>query len=104
MGPGRAGAAKHSGVTGSVCPANRPQRKGVIERGIQYLTQSWWRSAPVRTPAEAQADLDRWCVAVADRRRRGPSTVGELAASEPLLALPQLPFPAEHQPERVVSR
>jgi len=99
-----AAAAKHYGVTVAVCPANRPQRKGVVEAGIRYVTQSWWRSAPVSTPAQAQADLDRWCLAVADRRRRGRSTVGELAASEPLLALPELPFGAEHQAERVVSR
>ena len=58
------------------------------------MTQSWWRSAPVSTPAQAQADLDRWCVAVSDRRRRGQRTVSELAATEPLLALPELPFGA----------
>jgi hypothetical protein len=68
------------------------------------VTQSWWRSAPVSTQAQAQADLDRWSVAVSDRRRRGESTVGELAAAEPLLGLPELPFPAEHHAERVVSR
>ena len=99
-----AAAAKHYGATVAVCPPNRPQRKGVVEAGIRYLTRSWWRSAPVSTPAQAQADLDRWCVAVADRRRRGQSTVGELAAAEPLLGLPELPFPAEHVVERVVSR
>lgn len=102
--PEAAAAAKHYGVRVAVCPANRPQRKGVVEKAIQYVTQSWWRSAPVSTPAQAQADLDRWCVAVADRRRRGQSTVSELAASESLLGLPELPFPAEHRAERVVSR
>jgi len=102
--PEAAAAAKHYGVTVAVCPANRPQRKGVVEAGIRYLTRSWWRSAPVSTSAQAQADLDRWCVAVADRRRRGGSTVGELAAGEPLLGLPELPFPAQHNVERVVSR
>jgi transposase len=101
--PEAAAAAKHYGVTVAVCPANRPQRKGVVEKAIQYVTQSWWRSAPVSTPAEAQADLDRWSVAVSDRRRRGTSTVGELAAAEPLLALPALAFPAEHHAERVVA-
>jgi transposase len=101
--PEAAAAAKHYGVTVAVCPANRPQRKGVVEKAIDYVTQSWWRSAPVSTPAEAQADLDRWSVAVSDRRRRGQSTVGELAASEPLLGLPELAFPAEHQAERVVA-
>ena len=101
--PEAAAAAKHYGVTVAVCPPLRAQRKGVVERAIEYLTQSWWRAAPVSTPAEAQADLDRWCVAVSDRRRRGQSTVGLLAATEPLLALPELAFPAEHQVERVVS-
>jgi transposase len=101
--PEAAAAAKHYGVTVAVCPANRPQRKGVVEKAIDYVTQSWWRAAPVSMPAEAQADLDRWSVAVSDRRRRGHSTVGELAAGEPLLALPRLAFPAEHQAERVVA-
>ncbi len=101
--PEAAAAAKHYGVTVAVCPANRPQRKGVVEKAIQYVTQSWWRAAPVSTVAEAQADFDRWCVAVSDQRKRGQSTVGVLAAAEPLLALPQLPFPAEHQAERVVA-
>ncbi len=101
--PEAAAAAKHYGVTVAVCPANRPQRKGVVEKAIDYVTQSWWRAAPVSTPAEAQADLDRWSGAVADRRRRGHSTLGELAAAEPLLALPQLAFPAVHQAERVVA-
>ena len=31
--------------------ANRPQRKGVVEKAIEYVTQSWWRAAPVSTPA-----------------------------------------------------
>ena len=102
--PEAAAMAKHYGVQITVCPANRPQRKGVVEKAIQYVTQSWWRSAPLSTPAQAQADLDRWCVAVADRRRRGRSTVGELAAAEPLRSLPELPFPAQYREQRVVSR
>jgi len=102
--PEAAAMAKHYGVRVAVCPANRPQRKGVVEKAIDYLTRSWWRSAPVSTPAQAQADLDRWCTAVSDRRRRGRSMVSELAGREPLLALPELPFPAEYREPRVVSR
>ena len=102
--PEAAAMAKHYGVRVTVCPANRPQRKGVVEKAIGYVTQSWWRSAPVASPAQAQADLDRWCLAVSDRRRRGQGTVGELAAAERLLSLPELPFPAEHHAERVVAR
>jgi transposase len=101
--PEAAAAAKHYGVTIAVCPANRPQRKGVVEKAIDYVTQSWWRAAPVSTLAQAQADLDRWTVVVSDRRRRGTSTVSELASTEPLLGLPELPFPAEHRAERVVA-
>jgi transposase len=102
--PEAAAMAKHYGVQVVVCPRNRPQRKGVVEKGIDYVTQSWWRSAPVSSPAQAQADLDRWCVAVSDRRRRGQSTVGALAAAESLMTLPELPFPACYREERIVSR
>jgi transposase len=102
--PEAAALAKHYGVQVAVCPANRPQRKGVVERAIDYVTQSWWRSAPVSSPAQAQADLDRWCAAVSDRRRRAKSTVAALAAGEGLLALPELPFPAQYREQRVVSR
>ena len=49
--PEPAALAKHYGVQVAVCPANRPQRKGVVEKAIQYVTQSWWRSAPVTSPA-----------------------------------------------------
>ena len=63
-------AAKHYGVEVWVCPPRRPQRKGVVEKAIQYVTRSWWRTAPVASLGQAQADLDRWAVAVADRRKR----------------------------------
>jgi hypothetical protein len=43
--------------------------------------------------AEAQASLDRFCATVGDARRRGSATVGELAAVEPLLALPAVAYP-----------
>jgi transposase len=97
-------AAKHYGVDVAVCPKNRPQRKGVVEAAVKYLTRSWWRSMTAVTPAAAQADLDSWCVAVADRRRRGAATVAALAATEPLAPLPAAPFPAELEAERVVGR
>jgi hypothetical protein len=98
-----AAVAKHYGVSVDVCPPRRPQRKGVVESGIGYLARSWWRSAPVATPAQAQADLDRFCASVADARRRQGGTVGSLADAEPLLALPAAPFPAELCVERVVG-
>lgn len=96
--------AKHYGVTVAVCPAERPQRKGVVEKAIDYLTRSWWSAAPVSTPAQAQADLDRFAASKGDRRRRGSGTVGSLADAEPLLALPAQAFPALLEVERVVDR
>ncbi|MGD1059100.1 MAG: IS21 family transposase [Solirubrobacteraceae bacterium] len=95
--------AKHYGVGVDVCPARRAKRKGVAEAAVKYLTRSWWCSAAVATPAQAQAALDRFCVEVADERRRGPSTIAKLAASEGLLGLPQGPFPAEICVQRPVS-
>lgn len=102
--PEAAELAKHYGASVSICPAKRPQRKGVIERGIEYLTGSWWTSAPVNTLAEAQLDLDRWAVSKADSRRRGKETVASLADSEALLALPARAFPAMLEVERTVDR
>ena len=95
--------AKHYGVTVAVCPRYRPQRKGVVEAAIKYARRSWWRTAQVATPAEAQASLDRWCVEVADRRRRRGQTIAGLAEAESLLPLPPLPYPAALAVERVVS-
>lgn len=95
--------AKHYGVTVLVCPPRRAQRKGVVEAAIRYIERSWWRSADAPTPAVAQASLDRWCVDVADERRREELTVGKRAAAEPLLPLPPAPYPAELRVERVVS-
>ncbi|HKC83432.1 MAG TPA: IS21 family transposase [bacterium] len=95
--------AKHYGVTVAVCPPRRAQRKGVVEAAIRYLQRSWWRTADARTPAAAQASLDRWCVEVADQRRRDRLTVAALAAAEPLLPLPPVAYPAELQVERAVS-
>jgi hypothetical protein len=101
--PEAAELAKHYGVTVAVCPPRRAQRKGVVEAAIRYVQRSWWRSAPVATVVEAQASLDRWCVEVADARRRGQQTVAELAAAEPLSPLPPVAYPAVLDVERIVS-
>ena len=37
--------AKHYGVGVDPCPPRRGNRKGVVEKMIDYLTQSWWRTA-----------------------------------------------------------
>jgi transposase len=96
--------AKHYGVEIAVCPPRRAQRKGVVEKAIQYLTRSWWRTARVSSPTEAQASLDRWSVEVADRRSRPGGTVAEIGAAEPLRGLPGLAYPAVITMTRQASR
>ena len=107
--------AKHYGVGVDPCPPRHGNRKGVVEKSIHYLTQRWWRTAKVASPAEAQASIDRFCAEIADARprtglsgrpggdadgtvdtgvRAGRVTVAELAEAEPLLALPDAPYPA----------
>lgn len=96
--------AKHYGVDVAVCPAHRPQRKGVVEAAIKFIGGRWWRTAKAGSMLEAQQSLDAFAAGVSDGRRRGESTVGELGASEPLRALPALAFPAEIVCERIASR
>ena len=97
------GVARHYGVGIDACPPRRPNRKGVVEKAIHYIAQRWWRTAAVASLAQAQDSLDRFCGTVGDARRRAGSTVGELAATEPLLNLPGLPYPAEGTMVRKVA-
>jgi transposase len=96
--------AKHYGVDVAICPAHRPQRKGVVEAAIKFIGGRWWRTAQAASMFEAQQSLDTFTVTISDRRARREGTVGELGNSEPLRALPVLAFPAEIIVDRVASR
>lgn len=106
--PSFAAVAKHYAVEVVVCPPYRANRKGSVEKGIDYLTQRWWRSADVETRAQAQASLDAFLAGPADARVRHHqgrrSTVGELAAVERLRSLPARSYPAQVSREAVVAR
>ncbi len=104
LNPQFAALAKHYGADVAICPAHRPQRKGVVEAAIRYLGGRWWRTARAASLGEAQRSLDAFCVDVSDKRRRRSSTVGELGATEPLRALPATPFPARILVARKASR
>jgi transposase len=100
--------AKFYGVTIKICPSRHGNRKGVVEKGNHSLAQRWWRTlADETSPAQAQAGLDEFCSKVGDARRRRidgvRTTVGELAAAEPLAAPPASPYPLTVAVERVVS-
>lgn len=100
--------AKFYGVDIAICPSRHGNRKGVVEKGNHSLAQRWWRTlADDLTVTQAQASLDEFCVRVGDARPRtldqARTTVGALAAAEPLAAPPTLPYPATLVVERVVS-
>jgi len=95
--------AKHYGVGVDPCPPRHGNRKGVVEKAIGFTTQRWWRAARVASLLEAQASVDRFCIEVADARRRDGSTVAELADAEPLMALPAAALPVEVILERKVA-
>jgi Mu transposase-like protein len=86
-----------------ICPPGRGNRKGVVEKANDYLTQAWWRTAEVRTPEQAQASLDRFCREVADRRPRAHATVAALAEAERLRPVPRRPYHTQVQAARKVS-
>ena len=96
--------AKHDGADVAICPAHRPQRKGVVEAAIRFIGGRWWRTAKATTMLQAQRSLDTFAATTSDGRRRQGSTVGELGAAEPLRTLPALGFPAEIIVQRTVSR
>ena len=96
--------AKHYGADVAICPAHRPQRKGVVEAAIKFIGGRWWRTARAASMFEAQQSLDTFTVTISDQRDRRQSTVGELGNLEPLQGLPALAFPAEIVVDRVASR
>jgi transposase len=95
--------AKHYGVGVDPCPPRRGNRKGVVEKNIDFITQRWWRTARVGSISEAQASFDEFCARVGDARRREGGTVAELADRESLLTLPAHAFPATTTTERIVA-
>ena len=101
--------AKHYGAIVEPCPPRRGNRKGVVEAAVKFTCGRWWRTMAATTAREAQISLDRFCEGIADARLRPPGrlvdppedamrpqcpTVAEVAATEPLMALPASPYPA----------
>ena len=100
--------AKHYGAVVEPCPPRRGNRKGAVESSVRFVSGRWWRTMGATTPEDAQRSLDVFCATIGDEReRRGPdgerTTVGELADTEPLLALPPAPFPATTEVDRIVA-
>ncbi|MFE2916812.1 IS21 family transposase [Kitasatospora indigofera] len=105
--PAFASVAKFYGVGVDICPSRRGNRKGVVEKANHSAAQRWWRTVPDGLSVEqAQSGVDKLALRMDERRRKVDgvkTTVAELAACEPLLELPNRPFPAELEIERTVS-
>jgi len=105
--PSFAPVAKHYGAVVEPCPPRRGNRKGAVESSVRFVSGRWWRTMAATTMHDAQASLDRFLATTGDERPRrdrgGPSTVGALAAREPLRALPAAPYPATTEVARVVA-
>jgi transposase len=100
--------AKHYGAVVEPCPPRRGNRKGSVESSVRFCSGRWWRTMTATDPESAQVSLDRFLSTTGDQReRRGPNgvrmTVGALADTEPLMALPWAPYPATICVERTVA-
>ena len=107
--PSFAAFAKHYGVAVDICPSRRGQRKGVVEKNIDFLARRWWRTADVTTPGTGPTVAGcRFCETIGDARPRHdvegrPSTVAALAEAERLGKLPATRFPATMETTRKVA-
>jgi transposase len=112
--------AKHYGAIVVPCPPRRGNRKGAVECGVKFMCGRWWRTMTATTVEDAQVSLDRFWATTGDARLRPPGryaepgtmedgvrpvwpTVGELAATEALMALPAAPFPATIEERHTVD-
>jgi transposase len=106
--PSFAPVAKHYGAVVKPCPPRRGNRKGSVESSVRFVSGRWWRTMTATDPESAQVSLDHFLATTGDARERrtpegGRTTVGALAETEPLIALPLAPFPATVVVERTVA-
>jgi crotonobetainyl-CoA:carnitine CoA-transferase CaiB-like acyl-CoA transferase len=62
--------AKHYRVSVVPCPPRRGNRKGSVEKSIHFATGRFWRTMTATTIVDAQAQFDRFCERIGDRRTR----------------------------------
>jgi transposase len=106
--PSFAPVAKHYGAIVEPCPPRRGNRKGSVESSVRFCSGRWWRTLTAKDPESAQISLDRFLATTGDVRPRRQAdgertTVGALADTEPLMALPWAPYPATICVERTVA-
>ena len=63
--------ARHYGFTPRVCPPYSPWVKGKVERPMNYIRESFWRGYSYSSLLQANQDVLRWKLDVADPRIHG---------------------------------
>jgi transposase len=106
--PSFAPVAAYYQVSVAPCPPRRGNRKGAVEAAVRYVSGRWWRTLGEVSIQAAQRSLDRFLATTGDARVRrttdgAPTTVGALAAAEPLRPLPTAPYPATVEVVRTVA-
>jgi len=89
-------------------PTTAGQPQGIGRVLGAFLLGRWWRTLTARTPSRPRSrSTASWPPTGDARGRRGPggerTTVGALADTEPLMALPWAPYPATICDERTVA-
>lgn len=84
----------HYGVVGLPCRVRDPDRKGKVEKAVEYAQTTALRGKRFESLEEAQAYLDRWEERWADTRIHG-TTKKQVAAQFALEKPHLLPLPAE---------
>jgi hypothetical protein len=79
------------------CPPRRPETKGKVESGVNYVKNSFFKAWEPKEIEEANQKLDRWVKEVAGLRDHGtmhwqPLVVFEEEERKTLIALPPLSF------------
>lgn len=63
--------ARHYGFTPRLCPPYSPWVKGKVERPMDYIRESFWRGYSYSTLQQANQEVLRWKLEVADQRVHG---------------------------------
>ena len=74
--------AKHYKASVIACPPRRGNRKGSVEKSVHFATQRFWRTMTAETMAQTQAQLDRFCEKIADRRSRPVAKLEEIVGKD----------------------
>lgn len=89
--------ARHYGFKIDPTPVRAPEKKGKVESAVRYVKRNWWPTCDAEELGDANADLQRWLEATANRRQHGttgqvPEEVYEKTEQDRMRPLPSQRF------------